>query len=63
MAAPQMHESPNHVTRLVDQIPELVARLTGHAVGCECDRCRVVLARLLAAAQRDIDAGRRADGN
>ncbi len=51
-----MDESPNHVTRLVEQIPDLVARLTGHAVGCECERCRTELKRVLAAAQRDIDA-------
>ncbi|MEE8105467.1 MAG: hypothetical protein V3T86_08050 [Planctomycetota bacterium] len=51
-----MHDSPNDVTRLVDEIPEVVARLTGHAAGVECERCRSELARVLAAAQRDIDA-------
>ncbi len=53
-----MHDTPNDITRLVDQIPELVARLTGHAAGCECERCRAELKRVLAAAQRDIDARR-----
>ncbi len=58
-----MHDSPNDVTRLVAELPELVARLTGHAAGCECERCKAEETRVLAAAQRDIDARRRADGN
>ena len=47
----------NGATRLVNELPELVARQTGHAVRCECERCRAELARVLAVAQRDIDAG------
>ncbi len=56
-------DDTNHVTRLVAQIPELVARMTRHKVGCECERCKAELARLLAAGQRDINAARRAEGN
>ena len=58
-----MDDAPNDIDALVDQIPELVARLTGHEVGCDCDSCAEVLRRILDMAQRDIDARRRADEN
>ncbi len=60
---PLVDDTPNDIDALVAQIPELVARMTGHEVGCDCDSCAEVLRRLLDMGQRDIDARRRAGEN
>ena len=53
-----MDDAPNFVTRLMDQLPELVADVTGHELRCECSDCDDVRERAIAAAQRDMDARR-----